>query len=237
MRIAVISDLHVGGRGHTDGFRHRRDDFLRFLDALEAEHDVVVLAGDVYHCDHGLLPPGGLSAEQLARARGRVPWLVERLSRPIYRTLFGNHDAVAAQEGVPEHLLLTDGGPRVLVIHGHQFDPVLTRAPAAAALATWTMGRLRAAGLRPLAEWAEGRDVAIKASRFEGEGGPYTRGVRAWMRRLEADFAVMGHTHVPSRRAVAEGVIANCGTCSRGRFMAATLDTDRRAVEVEQRPP
>ena len=73
MRIAVISDLHIGTRAHSDTFQHDPTDFQRFLDVLERDHDHIVLLGDVYQCDHGWSPTN--SRRELAAARARSRWL------------------------------------------------------------------------------------------------------------------------------------------------------------------
>ena len=44
MRIAVISDLHIGAEDF------RPDGFGEFLDHLEREHDEIMLLGDVFEC-------------------------------------------------------------------------------------------------------------------------------------------------------------------------------------------
>ena len=45
MRIAAISDFHIGATALTDTFGHAEDAFLRWLDRLEARHDRIVLLG------------------------------------------------------------------------------------------------------------------------------------------------------------------------------------------------
>ena len=224
MRIAVISDLHIGARDRADTFRHGAADFGRFLDGLERSHDAIVLLGDIYQCDHGGLP--GNRAGQLAAARQRSRWLTERLRDPGYHLVSGNHDAIAASElGARRTLRLG----RALLTHGDQFDPVIGRAPATSTAATWASGRLRAAGLRPVARWLEGRDVSVKARAFQTPEGPYAAGAR----QLIADHpgvevVVFGHTHVPWRLALPEsgGVLLNSGTCSQGRLMYASVDSE-----------
>ena len=58
-----------------------------------------------------------------------------------------------------------------------------------------------------------------------------------------ADFAreqgvqvvVMGHTHIPVRLELPDGVLANTGTCSRGRFMGVSVDTGTGEVRLLSR--
>lgn len=231
MRIAALSDFHIGARAHMDEFRHEEDAFLERLSRIEAAHDQVVLVGDIWQTEHDWRVGPRAEARQLALARRRVPRLARRLDRYAY--VHGNHDAVARTElGALPELTLSADGCTVLLIHGHQFDPVFGRAYAAARAATWVTGRLRRAGLRPLAHWFEGKDVAIKHAKFGHAEGPYAHGARSLMRTHGADVVVMGHTHVPHRHALPEGVVINTGSCSGGRFMYASIDTATRVTRV-----
>ena len=220
MKIAAISDLHIGASSRTDTFRHRADAFQHFLDVLEDTHDTIVLLGDIYQCDHGWRL--GCSRAALEAARARTPWLTARLAQPGYHLIRGNHDAITAEVlGAHRTLRL---GP-VLLTHGDQLDPVLQAAPQVSAAATWGSGRLRAAGLRPLARWLEGRDVAIKGARFQTPLGPYAEGARRLREDTEGiEVVVMGHTHIPWRQSLPDGgVLLNTGTCSQGQRMYASI--------------
>ncbi len=235
MRIAALSDFHIGARAYMDEFRHDEGRFLAYLDRLEAGHDRIVLVGDIYQTEHALRPGHGAAAGELARARRRLPALAERLCGGQYLYLHGNHDAVAAHElHAPERVRLAADGFAVVFIHGHQFDPIFSRAYAAARAATWFTGRLRRLGLRPLAQWFEGRDIALKHRRFGHAGGPYAEAARALLREHAADLVVMGHTHVPHLHVLPEGRVVNTGSCSRGRTMHVTIDTAARSVALHR---
>lgn len=232
MRIAALSDFHIGARRHTDGFMHDVDRFGRWLDRLEATHDRVVLLGDIYQTDHTLWPTEAAARRMLDRARRRVPRLSARFERPPYVHVHGNHDAVAGPaRGCPERVCCPGRFP-ALFIHGHQFDPVAVRTPWLADLGTWAMGRVRAAGLRPVAWWFEARDVAIKDRRFRGPKGPYARGADRLVREHDVPIVVMGHTHCPSITPLRAGVLVNTGTCSRGQTMWVSLDTEQGSIAL-----
>jgi UDP-2,3-diacylglucosamine pyrophosphatase LpxH len=235
VRIAALSDFHIGAHRHTDGFLHDLAAFGRFLDRLEAEHDRVVLLGDVYQTDHALVPTAAAARRMLARARARVAALAERFDRPPYVHVHGNHDAIAGPAlGAPEQLRVP-GRFSALFIHGHQFDPVAVRARWAADLGTWSTGRLRAVGLRPLAWWLEQRDVAIKHRRFRGPQGPYARGAQELVHAHAVPIVVMGHTHCPELTPLgSHGVLVNTGTCSGGRTMWVSIDTERGTIAVHE---
>lgn len=230
MKIAALSDFHIGTADRTDTFRHDPVTFERFLDDLERDHDAIVLLGDIWQTDHGPVPTRAAAARRLHAARRRLPRLTARFDEPPYVYVHGNHDEIAATELGARSFVRLDGA---LFIHGHQFDPVARGAPWAAAAGTWTTGQLRNAGLRPLAAWFEGRDVAIKDRRFRGPQGPYAAGARALARTHGARFVVMGHTHVPSREDLGSVVALNTGTCSGGRRMFVSVDTGTNVARAQ----
>lgn len=223
MRIAAISDLHIGACPRMDSFRHHRDDFLRFLDGLESSHDHIVLLGDIYQCDHGWTL--GTTRQQLDGARARTPWLTSRLSQSNYTLVQGNHDRITGEAlGAPDEVFF-DGAFPALFTHGDRFDPFVGGAPFVSTAATWMTGRLRWGGMRPLASWLEGRDIAFKAQRLQTPAGPYALGAQMLMERRAVHTVVFGHTHVPWRIRLGAGVLLNSGTCSRGQRMYASVDT------------
>jgi UDP-2,3-diacylglucosamine pyrophosphatase LpxH len=233
MRVAAISDFHIGASARADVFRHREDTFLAFLDRVEADHDRVVLLGDLFQTEHGWGVSRRAAADQLARAQARVPRLWRRLRGDTFVYIHGNHDAIAGSVcGARGDWRLEVDGFAVYFTHGHQFDPLLRRIYPAARTATWISGRLRSAGLRRLPDWLEHQDIVQKHRRFGHSDGPYARGARALMRRHRADAVVMGHTHVEQRLELPEGIFANTGSCSMGRLVWVSVDGRRRTVDV-----
>ena len=233
MRIAAISDLHIGTRDRTCGFRHAPERFCAFLDRLEADHDEIVLLGDIWQLDHEALPGRASAVRALARARRRATWLDARLRNGRYALVHGNHDVWTRAELGAEHTLVRSyGGHRAVFVHGDDFDPVLGKATRVSHAATWFTGRLRWAGLRGPAEQLEEQDVRIKARRFQGVDGPYATGARHLARTHQSDLVVMGHTHVPTLIDVGETHLANTGTCSRQRFMGVSVDLGSGKVRL-----
>jgi predicted phosphodiesterase len=235
MRIAALSDFHIGVTAARDGFRHDLRAFGRALDRIEAQHDRIVLLGDIYQTDHAAVPTRASARRDLAAARKRIGGLAQRLANPPYVHVHGNHDAIAADElGAPEWLR-EPGVHAAFFIHGHQFDPVARRAKPLADLGTWVTGRLRAIGLRRWAYALEARDVAIKHARFHHDSGPYMSAGRALAREHEAAVVVMGHTHVGTvSRVDVDGraaIVANTGTCSNARLEWLSIDTEDGRLE------
>lgn len=234
MRIAALSDFHIGATDATDCFGHSERDFLAYLDDLERDHDLIVFLGDIFHTEYGALPDRATARRQLAMARARVPRLCERMARPGYRYIHGNHDEVARQVlAAPTFLRIRADDFTLFFIHGHQYDPML-RAPLypLSRAATWFTGRLRRVGLAPVANHLERRDVEIKHRRLGGTDGPYMRAARRLLRQHRADCVLMGHTHVPLRRVLPGGLAVNTGTCCHGQRCHVSIDTETRSVAV-----
>jgi predicted phosphodiesterase len=233
VRVVAISDLHIGVTLARDGFRHALADFERWLDALEAEFSAIVLLGDVLQTDHGAWPGPRRQAAELRAVRRRMGSLATRLDRAPFAWVHGNHDAIAEQElGAPASLRLSVDDLSVWFEHGHRFDPIARRAQWLADVGTYSTGRLRACGLRPIAEWLEGRDIAIKHEKFGGANGHYVAGASAILAREGVDVVVMGHTHVAELHAIDGHAYANTGTCSRARLEAVVVDGAARTVET-----
>lgn len=225
MRVAVMSDLHLGVPPVGGAFGHPAPDFARFLQARLDDHDHVVLNGDVIQTDHTLRWGPAAARAALQRGLAHHGWLAALLDNPRLHYLHGNHDAVAADVlGAPTLRLFGEG--RLVVTHGDAFDPVIGRAPGVSAAATWASGRIRRLGLHALATALEGRDIAIKGQRFGGPEGPYARGARELLRAHGAEVCVMGHTHVPCEHDLPEGIYVNPGSCSLGWRAWVSVDLD-----------
>jgi UDP-2,3-diacylglucosamine pyrophosphatase LpxH len=233
MRIAALSDLHIGARARADVFRRPESELIDFLDELEEAHDRIVLLGDVFQAEHGWFFGSRIARAELARAARRMPRFLRKLGSDRYIYIHGNHDAVARSRlGARTDWRIEADGFAVYFIHGHQFDPLLRYVYPLARSGTWLSGRLRFAGLRQLPDWLEHRDITIKDQRFRGPGGPYGRAAAALMRQHRANAVVMGHTHVPDRITLSDGIYANTGSCSVGRRMFVSIDTVRRSTEL-----
>jgi UDP-2,3-diacylglucosamine pyrophosphatase LpxH len=235
MKIAAISDLHIGPRPGTDAFGHQDGAFAAFLDALLVWADVVVLLGDVWQADHGLRRGPAAEAAQLHAARARSPWLTDRLRDPKLRLVHGNHDRIAREElGAATALRLGPPGQEVLLSHGDAWDAVIDKAPLLSATGTWICGRLRGAGLPGVADALEHHDVEIKAQRVHAPGGPTLRSAHAAARAAGVHMLVMGHTHVNLDDSLeVDGHrtrVLNTGTCSRGRWSGVAIDLSRGAA-------
>jgi predicted phosphodiesterase len=177
--VLVASDWHLSPRSPAAHARLARD----FLARARAERARVVLNGDVF--DDLFWGPGRAEA-----AHPEVVRDIQALAAEgrLVRTR-GNHDPASGDERA---VLEVPGAGRVLVLHGHQVDP-LSRTP---------LGRLGDAVSRRF-----GRTLAVRwAARLAEEGARAVLGGRlasAFRRRALAlvlregfDLGVFGHVHV-----------------------------------------
>jgi predicted phosphodiesterase len=222
VKIAVISDLHLGTFGKTDLFGHDDFEFLRFLDFLESNFERVVLLGDVWETLTGPWP-GAL--RELASARDCHREIAARFRRPIYTYVYGNHDWIARRECTPEEVLLESDGVRVLFTHGHQNEWLIERARLVAEFGVWIGAWIRRAGLdalylalRRVDEIRQGRHCEDANLEFQ-----------LWALRAAevqgADVVVTGHTHIAARDEHGSRLFMNSGSCSEGETTFLSLDT------------
>ena len=232
MKIAVISDLHLGGGGRVDRFGHADSTFLRFLSFLEGSFERIVLLGDVFELLHGGLP-GSFSA-QLQKVRAAHPAIFERFRRPPYTYIHGNHDLASRKLlGAPQDLLIDADGARLLFVHGHQADWIVRSLYPLAVFTSWVGGMIERL-LGPLiARRLDDVDNWLLSARRVGPC-PFQGWAVAQAVRARADVVVTAHTHLPLVAEHGDRLYMNSGTCSRGRFNFLSIDTRAGAFTVQE---
>ena len=224
MKLAVISDLHLGPGGRVDGFGHRDGEFLRFLSFLEREFEQIVLLGDVWETLVSLRPRDAVAG--LRASRAAHPEIARRLDGPKYRWVHGNHDIVAGPLGLaPPELELRAGKTRLLFTHGHLYDVIVRRARWMSELGVWLGGWLRRVGLGPMYRLFDGLDRWRSGHHAAAGDLSFKRWAAALARSRAADVVITGHTHVAARAEVDGHLFLNSGSCSGGRFSFLSLDT------------
>lgn len=228
MRVAVISDLHLGAADRADEFGHDDGEFDGFLARLERGFERVVLLGDVWETLTGARWNHPLAA--LTAARAAHPLLARRFARPSFHYVHGNHDLCAGSTGAPEHLLLEADGTRVLFAHGHQSDALVQRARWFSEVGVWLGGWVRRVGLAGAYRWLRAIDRHRELA--SDSGATQQRWAVAAGRSTRADVVVTGHTHVAGRVDVGGTVLINSGSCSEGAHSFVALDTRRGEFSV-----
>jgi UDP-2,3-diacylglucosamine pyrophosphatase LpxH len=231
MRVAVLSDLHLSSRAAGCAFEHTTDEFLRFLDRVADQSDVLVIAGDLFDTDVSPIP--FQRRRELARAEEDWAPILHRLGALGARTIVGNHDLILAERGVPEVLTIEAAGRRLVVIHGHQFYPASRTFEAVKYPVKWLAGRARARGAAGRA--LESTLHGINDWMATPSSGPTVTGsgaLRLLRREPNVDFVVCGHEHTSERVVSQWGVYANSGTCGFGRFDWVLVDLAVGRVEI-----
>lgn len=233
MRVAVLSDLHVGSPPVPGAFGHEPAAFDAWLGSLIDTHDRVVLNGDVVQCDHTWAWGAAPQRRALDRALSAHRWLAAWADHPRVSWLPGNHDAIVSEaRGAPPWMRLSGAAGALVITHGDRFDPVLQGVTAVSHAATWAMGRVRAVGLGAVADRLEGRDISFKSARFRGDRGPYAAGAAGLLAEHQAQVVVLGHTHVACAQPVPGGLLLNPGSASRGRRAWVSVDLDRGTARL-----
>lgn len=237
MRIAVISDLHLGNRDASDSFGHDDTEFLRFLDHLEHQYERVVLLGDIWET---LTPRSfGQTLEALAAAQAAHPELKRRFERRCYQYVHGNHDLILSRFGAPLYVMVEAHGLRILMTHGHVFDWLTRRARWLSELGVFAGGWLRRLDCprlyRSLDAWDQRRTNPDPSSASPDR---FQRWAMAMATAHDADAIVTGHTHVSAVVQHGARLFINSGSCSEGRFSYVSIDTRHARFQVcSQWPP
>jgi predicted phosphodiesterase len=225
MKLAVISDLHLGAGDLADGFGHDDGEFLRFLTFLERNFERVILLGDIWETLQSRRL--GSAREELALARAMHPELARRFERPRYSYVHGNHDLVAGLLGVPDELALEADGVRLLFTHGHQNDDLMARRRWLSELGVWLGGWIRRVGLGAFYRLCAKLDEARGGLSLDGTRCAFQRWAVAEAARRDFDVVVTGHTHRAARTEHGSRLFLNSGSCSAGKLSFLSIDTRR----------
>ncbi|MBU8895585.1 serine/threonine protein phosphatase [Corallococcus sp. H22C18031201] len=224
MRIAVISDLHLGRHDTVDPFGHDDSVFLRFLRFLESNFERIVLLGDIYETLTARAPRR--QEAELAAARAAHPELVRRFAGPQYHYIHGNHDLVAGRVlGAPEELVLEADGVRMLFTHGHRHDWVIRKARWISEASVWAGAWLRRLQLRAMFRALQAVDLRLSGALPDPARCTFQRWAIERAHQRDADIVVTGHTHLGLRVEHGDRLFLNSGTCSEGQFSFLSLDT------------
>lgn len=223
MRVAVISDLHLGPRGPVDLFGHDDAEFLRFFSFLEGNFERVVLLGDIFETLTGALP--GSPLLELARAREAHPEIARRFERPRYTYVHGNHDIVTAAHGVPDELTIDADGLRLLFTHGHQRDAIVRHARWLSELGVWIGAWVRRLGLGPIYALLRTLDGLRGGATLNAAECTFQRWAVEVARCRSADVVVTGHTHLATRAEHGDRLFLNSGSCATGEISFLSIDT------------
>ena len=227
MRIAVISDLHIGAEDFVP------NGFGEFLDHLEREHDEIILLGDVFECYYPVLPWKALA--EYDRFDRQYQDITDRFRSAKYTILSGNHDMVVRRaRGIPSRTERGVKGFRILLSHGHENESAY-QSPLKIRLVElymWFGYRLKRLGFPQLYNYSYRMDYEFN---MKDGGAAHLEAARELVGR-GYDIVVFGHTHVARHVEFRRGgTYINTGDCVRRR-MYASLDLERRECQLLEFP-
>lgn len=231
MKIAVISDLHLGRGDAADRFGHDDAEFLRFLDYLEGDFERIVLLGDIYETLTSPIPLA--QVEELAEAKAAHAEIAARFATSRYRYIHGNHDLVAGHvDAAPSSLELTVDGTKLLFTHGHHHDWMIRRLRWLSEAGVWAGGWLLRMGVESVMRFFDRMDNVLAGVSHDPKLCSFQRWAVANAEARDADIVVTGHTHVGVRAEHGERLFLNSGSCAQGKFSYLSLDTARGDYSV-----
>jgi predicted phosphodiesterase len=231
MKIAVISDLHLGPGDASDSFGHSDADFLKFLRRLESDFERIVLLGDVWETLTSLWPFDPQAG--LRRARQAHADLARRFEEHKYLYVHGNHDIVTgATEGAPEEFLIESDGVRLLFTHGHRHDWLIRQARWLSEWCVWLGAWIRRVGLSALYQFGNFLDLAMSQPGAHPSRDSFQNWAFSLARHRSADVVITGHTHHALRSNCDSRLFLNSGSCSEGRFSYLAIDTKSDVYDV-----
>jgi predicted phosphodiesterase len=221
VKIAVISDIHLGRGDHADAFGHDDYDFLRFLHFLESNFERVVLLGDIWETLTAV-PRARIAEFKAAQEAHRE--IARRFLKGPYTYVLGNHDLVAEHTvGAVSEFSLEVDGLRLLFAHGHQSDFWCSRGRGFSERGVRLGAWLKYIGLKTVCKAAEAFELSRNVGNHE---------MKSWAFSRDADIVVTGHTHHADKDNQGSQLFLNSGHCAHGSFNFLALDTKRLDFNV-----
>lgn len=231
MNIAVISDIHLGRGDRADRALGHDEALLRFLDQLEAQHELIILLGDIWETLTSRWP--GLHKREARLVKRAHPELAQRFDQPQYHYIVGNHDrAVGLIEGSPHELVLEVDQLKIRFTHGHQHDIWSTRLRYIGEAVVWISGwgaRLGTDALTRFFDWFH--NVITGTSDLENLGTLELELIEESKAR-DVNLTVIGHTHLPGISRDEDHLLVNSGYCLGSVLHFVSIDTQEGRVEV-----
>ena len=221
--LALLSDLHLGRGGSADDGPSDGAALAMALGALATRVDRVLLAGDIVETQHGFVPfAWGLEARAMRRRHAR---LLQVMAGPSFVWLAGNHDGLLGRPaGVLHDLRVDVGGRRLVVLHGHQVDPLHRHAPRLEALGSWGAALVQRAGVPWAWRVANGMASRVNGMHAAPAHSAFTRRLLAWGRARGATWIAHGHDHAPLLLERDGVTLVRPGATTGGHLRYALLD-------------
>ena len=224
MRIAVISDLHLGRGDRADRNFGYDIELLNLLDHLEMHHEMIVLLGDIWETLNAQWPWSHGKESNLVQAAH--PKIAERFMGPKYRWIVGNHDRVMGSlDHVSYEWVVENNQLKIIFTHGHQFDLWSQELRYVSEGIVWLCGWTARMGTFAVTRFFDWFHTRITDTTERGQLGALEKRLIEQSQTRGAHITVMGHTHVPGITHVNEHILINSGHCLYGQFHFVSIDT------------
>lgn len=229
-RLAVIGDVHLGRGDAETGYSGDAEGLCAALEALADHADCVIINGDLYDLDRGVVP----TAQWLEYRRLQPRWAqVEAKMRARgVRLTTGNHDHTLRDKIV--------GGARacgayrvpvgdwlVHVEHGERFNAWIKRSRHFTSAVTWLSGRVSQGPWRPIYALLR----RMEARTTDDCDGGVSRRAASWLRRQpELDIMIIGHTHQRDAQELGSRWLLNPGDAMRPLMGYLVIDAQKQEI-------
>lgn len=221
MRLAVLSDVHLGRGDAETGYAGAPEVLCAALEAIAKHADLVIINGDLYDLDRGLFPVAqGLEYKALQPRWTAVETTIAALG---IRLTTGNHDhalrgRIVAGARVQESYRVQVGPLAVHVEHGERFNAWVKQSRWVTSAVTWLSGRVSQGVFRPVYRVLR----AMEARTTDDREGGVTSRARDWLQSTcLSDVLIIGHTHQRHAEACAGKWLLNPGDsmCTPFKFL------------------
>lgn len=230
-RLVVISDVHLGRGDAETGFGGDAAGLCVALEALADYGDCLIINGDLYDLDRGLVP----TAQWLEYRSLKPRWscVEETMRARGVRLTTGNHDHTLRGKvvgGAPARgaYQLSVGGWRVHVEHGERFNAWVKRSRSFTSAVTWLSGRVSRGPWRPIYELLRRMEARTTDDR---DGGVSRRAARWLLNQPQLDLMIIGHTHQRAAHPLEERWLLNPGDAMRSTIEYLQIDADNAVIE------
>lgn len=223
MRIACISDLHIGNKDNSDMFGHVENKFIDFMNYLENDFDKIFLLGDIFEL---LMPDFPFDySTRLNQCIKAYPKISEKIfNNNKYTYIPGNHDynILNINKDYKLYHTLNINNYNIGFIHGHQFDFWNKNFPTLCSSLVWGGGMLLKQGLCSIYE-----KISHMEHKMTDPGDIITNFHKRALNfaiNNKLNIIVLGHSHVCRKMELDNVLLLNSGTCSKGRLRYLEID-------------
>lgn len=228
MKIAVISDLHIGHCPTIHQLGHSDHDFSSFLYNLEKVYDTIILLGDIFEIE---MENKLSDTETFEKTNNEHKIITKRFSNYKYIYIFGNHDLIGEKYNAKEYFKLSYNNLNYLFIHGHQFDHFYQNSKKS--LSYW--GRLCLKTSKLIYKWVS-EESSFGSFSIRKENEKFQNNAIYYAVKNNINVIITGHTHEP-KIINDKAIYINSGTCTYGRINYVHMDLDKQEYKIITEKP